>query len=62
MGPTMETWTPIFGEIALSTTVFAYDRPGYGRSRSHDHLNRQPIWPNIYARYSERPAMIRLMS
>ena len=34
MGPTMATWSPIFDDLAQFATVFAYDRPGYGRSSS----------------------------
>lgn len=34
MGPTMETWSPVFDDLAQLSTVVAYDRPGYGRSRS----------------------------
>ncbi len=32
MGPTMDTWRSIFDEVSASTRVFAYNRPGYGRS------------------------------
>jgi pimeloyl-ACP methyl ester carboxylesterase len=32
MGPSMSTWAPIFENLSQITRVFAYDRPGYGRS------------------------------
>lgn len=33
MGSTMNTWEPVFMEVANFTRVFAYNRPGYGRSK-----------------------------
>ncbi len=35
MGPTLETWRGIFTELSATTRVFAYNRPGYGRSSAH---------------------------
>lgn len=32
MGPSMSTWAPIFEDISEITKVYAYNRPGYGRS------------------------------
>ncbi|MET0070055.1 MAG: alpha/beta hydrolase [Candidatus Thiodiazotropha sp.] len=32
MGPTMSTWSPIYDSLSEVTGVFAYNRPGYGRS------------------------------
>ena len=32
MGPTLDTWSPIFDSISTHHAVFAYNRPGYGRS------------------------------
>ncbi len=32
LGPTMNTWHSIFQDVAAFTKVFAYNRPGYGRS------------------------------
>jgi len=34
MGPTMDTWNPVLEDIAAFTRVFAYNRPGYGRSHA----------------------------
>ncbi|MDH3376783.1 MAG: alpha/beta hydrolase [Gammaproteobacteria bacterium] len=38
MGPSMTTWAPIFENLSQITRVFAYNRPGYGRST----LNKVP--------------------
>ncbi len=32
MGPSMSTWAPIFESVSQVTKVYAYNRPGYGRS------------------------------
>lgn len=32
LGGSMEWWRKVFPEIAKTTTVFAYNRPGYGKS------------------------------
>ena len=34
LGDGKESWSPVFEEISLMTSVFAYDRAGYGMSRS----------------------------
>jgi pimeloyl-ACP methyl ester carboxylesterase len=33
---TLDTWTPVLKAVALRTHVFAYNRPGYGRSDAVD--------------------------
>lgn len=45
LGDGKETWHPIFAEVARLTTVFAYDRGGYGDSeaRSPDRSARQIV-------------------
>ena len=32
MGPTIKTWRPIYDSLARYARVYAYNRPGYGRS------------------------------
>ena len=32
LGPTMSTWDAVYEDVARITRVFAYNRPGYGRS------------------------------
>ena len=32
MGPTIDTWAPIFDSLAAISSTFAYNRPGYGNS------------------------------
>ena len=34
LGARLETWSTVFTAVAQDTTVFAYDRPGYGGSES----------------------------
>lgn len=36
MGQTMNTWSKVFCEVSKFTRVFAYNRPGYGRSSLHN--------------------------
>jgi pimeloyl-ACP methyl ester carboxylesterase len=45
LGDGRETWQPVFAEVATFTTVFAYDRGGYGDSaaRSPDRSARQIV-------------------
>lgn len=35
MGSNMSTWSSVFDSLIQITSVFAYDRPGYGHSRQH---------------------------
>ncbi len=36
IGPTMSTWIPIYEKVSRFARVFAYDRPGYGRSNTRN--------------------------
>jgi pimeloyl-ACP methyl ester carboxylesterase len=45
LGDGKQTWKPVFAELARTTRVFAYDRAGYGASRSaaKDRSGRQVV-------------------
>jgi pimeloyl-ACP methyl ester carboxylesterase len=45
LGDGKQTWKPVFAELARTTRVFAYDRAGYGASRSvaQDRSGRQIV-------------------